>query len=108
MGGDAGTGGAAGGAVLLGSAAAVLLTTGYGDPAGPLNSSGYRPSAAVGARLPHAWLADGHSTFDLIGPGPTLLSGKQLPEQLRREFGLSGTTALLVRPDGRIGACLYA
>ncbi|MET9486408.1 hypothetical protein [Nocardia sp. NPDC006630] len=52
--------------------------------------------------LPHAWLADGRSTLDLVGPGPTRLSGDQLPEQLRRECGLSETTALWVRPDGHI------
>ncbi|WP_327145575.1 FAD-dependent monooxygenase [Nocardia sp. NBC_01327] len=82
----------------------LLLTTDYGDPAAPLNLTGYHPSASIGARLPHAWLPDGRSTLDLVGFGPTHLSGNQLPEQLRRECGLPETTSLSVRPDGHIAA----
>ncbi|MEU2349168.1 FAD-dependent monooxygenase [Modestobacter sp. NPDC049651] len=33
----------------------------------------YRPSAHPGARLPHAWLADGSSLYDHLGDGFTLL-----------------------------------
>ena len=33
----------------------------------------YMPSAHPGARLPHAWLPDGRSVYDLIGDGLTLL-----------------------------------
>jgi hypothetical protein len=33
----------------------------------------YRPSAHPGARLPHAWLPDGRSLYDLLGEGFTLL-----------------------------------
>jgi 2-polyprenyl-6-methoxyphenol hydroxylase-like FAD-dependent oxidoreductase len=33
----------------------------------------YTPSAHPGARLPHAWLPDGRSIYDLIGDGMTLL-----------------------------------
>jgi len=33
----------------------------------------YTPSAHPGARLPHAWLADGTSVFDRLGDGFTLL-----------------------------------
>ena len=33
----------------------------------------YTPSAHPGARLPHAWLADGTSVYDRLGDGFTLL-----------------------------------
>ena len=33
----------------------------------------YRPSAHPGARLPHAWLPDGSSLYDLLGDGFTLV-----------------------------------
>ncbi|MCD4851881.1 FAD-dependent monooxygenase [Arthrobacter sp. AK01] len=33
----------------------------------------YTPSASPGALLPHAWLEDGTSIYDLLGPGFTLL-----------------------------------
>src|SRR4051794_17615403 len=33
----------------------------------------YTPSASPGARLPHAWLPDGTSIYDLLGDGFTLL-----------------------------------
>jgi hypothetical protein len=33
----------------------------------------YVPSAHPGARLPHAWLPDGRSVYDLLGDGLTLL-----------------------------------
>jgi 2-polyprenyl-6-methoxyphenol hydroxylase-like FAD-dependent oxidoreductase len=33
----------------------------------------YRPSAHPGARLPHSWLPDGRSLYDLLGDGFTLL-----------------------------------
>src|SRR3954447_10036858 len=33
----------------------------------------YTPSSAPGARLPHAWLPDGSSLYDLLGDGFTLL-----------------------------------
>ena len=32
----------------------------------------YRPSGHAGARLPHAWLPDGRSLYDLLGTGFTL------------------------------------
>jgi 2-polyprenyl-6-methoxyphenol hydroxylase-like FAD-dependent oxidoreductase len=35
--------------------------------------STYRPSGHPGARLPHAWLPDGTSVYDLLGSGFTLL-----------------------------------
>jgi hypothetical protein len=33
----------------------------------------FDPHAEVGGRLPHAWLADGRSTLDLVGPGAMTL-----------------------------------
>lgn len=39
------------------------------DP--PVNA--FEPSAHPGARLPHAWLPDGRSVYDLLGEGFTLL-----------------------------------
>ncbi|WP_198347249.1 FAD-dependent monooxygenase [Nocardia terrae] len=86
----------------------LLLGTAYRDSDTLIRTDGYVPAAAVGDRLPHAWLPDGRSTLDLVGPGHVLLTGPQLPEDLRRLCGLSPTTALLVRPDGHIAARLYA
>jgi 2,4-dichlorophenol 6-monooxygenase len=38
-----------------------------GEPPAPITDpSAFDPSAEVGARLPHGWLADGRSTLDLI------------------------------------------
>ncbi len=91
--------------------------------------SQFTPKCVVGARLPHAPLADGRSSLDLIGPdGFTLLAGSEagdLSERLRSarvpltlltagtdfhlpsgaweaRFGLPATGAVLVRPDGHI------
>ena len=44
-----------------------------GTPAPPLESATYTQTARPGARAPHAWLPDGHSTLDLFGRGFTLL-----------------------------------
>ncbi|MFE3256304.1 FAD-dependent monooxygenase [Nocardia sp. NPDC059229] len=85
----------------------LLLGTAYRDTGTTLTTDGYAPSANVGERLPHAWLADGRSTLDLVGPGHILLTGSQLPQSLRDVCGLSPTTALLIRPDGHIAARLY-
>jgi hypothetical protein len=66
-----------------------------------------------GSRLPHAWLADGLSTLDLVGSGLTLLTGPggDWPrtgdydvhvvedEDWLRTTGIAGGNAVLVRPD---------
>ena len=39
----------------------------------PDPGTGGRDGAVVGARLPHAWLAPGHSLFDALGDGMSLL-----------------------------------
>ncbi|WP_031068121.1 FAD-dependent monooxygenase [Streptomyces sp. NRRL WC-3742] len=81
----------------------------------------YEPSTRPGARLPHAWLPDGRSLYDLLGAGLTLLVHQEsdieawaetaerrgVPLTVVRLDGLlpapdSGTAALLVRPDQHI------
>lgn len=49
------------------------LVTPGGSPPPPTDPIHYRPSAAPGCLLPHAWLGDGTSLYDLLGPGFTLL-----------------------------------
>ncbi len=45
-----------------------------GEPPAPINDpSVFDPTAEVGARLPHAWLADGRSTLDLVATGSMTL-----------------------------------
>ncbi|HEX2891742.1 FAD-dependent monooxygenase [Vineibacter terrae] len=107
----------------------------YGPPVqGPADPTRYEPSIAPGARLPHAWLRhEGQrlSTLDLAAFGAfTLLTGAQAPAwgqlaartghvrhvaidptfQLEAEWLASGILkdggAVLVRPDGHIGACV--
>ena len=97
--------------------------------------SQFTPKCVAGARLPHAELADGRSTLDLVGPdgftllaGPAagdvsaLLRGSSAPVTLRvegRDFaladgaltermGLAPGGAVLVRPDGHILAIAAA
>ncbi|HEX6770125.1 MAG TPA: FAD-dependent monooxygenase, partial [Candidatus Binatia bacterium] len=45
-----------------------------GTPAPELDHGLYVPSTWPGARAPHAWLKDGHSTLDLFGKGFVLLN----------------------------------
>jgi hypothetical protein len=49
----------------------VVVPDGKDRPAPALTR--YSPSAHPGARLPHAWLPDGRSVFDLLDAGFTLL-----------------------------------
>jgi putative polyketide hydroxylase len=77
--------------------------------------------ADLGARIAHAWVADGMSTLDLLGPGLTLVTGpdptawqaaaaslSQSPPVVvhpldvvsARAAGIVGGGAVLVRPDG--------
>lgn len=44
-----------------------------GSPVPAPDVVAYTPSAHPGARLPHAWLPDGRSLYDLLGDGFTLL-----------------------------------
>jgi putative polyketide hydroxylase len=77
--------------------------------------------ADLGGRVAHAWVADGMSTLDLLGPGLTLLTGpdataweaaaaslSQSPPVVvhpldvvsARALGIVGEGAVLARPDG--------
>jgi 2-polyprenyl-6-methoxyphenol hydroxylase-like FAD-dependent oxidoreductase len=52
-----------------------VLGVGAGGPSRqPLDGTVYEPSFAAGSRLPHAWLGEGRSLYDLLGAGFTLLS----------------------------------
>jgi hypothetical protein len=83
----------------------------------------YRPSAHAGARLPHAWLPDGRSLYDLLGDGfavlrlgPTADAGPLLQAAGRRSVPLRlvdlaalpglraryGADLVLVRPDQHV------
>jgi hypothetical protein len=55
----------------------------------------YEPSAHPGARLPHAWLPDGTSLFDLLGEDFTLL-----------RLGRDGDTGPLLDAAARLGPSL--
>ncbi|MGK5172042.1 FAD-dependent monooxygenase [Geodermatophilus sp. CPCC 205761] len=94
-----------------------------GSPAPDADVVAYTPSAHPGARLPHTWLPDGRSVYDLLGDGFTLL---QLDPQadtaglaeeaaragvpltvahlgsLPRLRGLYGAGLVLVRPDQHV------
>lgn len=62
-----------------------------GTPAPPLDHGLYVPSTWPGARAPHIWLDDGHSTLDLLGKGFVLLD-------------LSGTsTSAITQAAQRVG-----
>jgi 2-polyprenyl-6-methoxyphenol hydroxylase-like FAD-dependent oxidoreductase len=86
-------------------------------PAGEADSTCYTPTAEPGARLPHAWMPDGSSLYDRLGPGFTLLGpeppAQRLAEHARKRgipFELREPPAgypwadefLLVRPDQHI------
>jgi 2-polyprenyl-6-methoxyphenol hydroxylase-like FAD-dependent oxidoreductase len=83
----------------------------------------YTPSAHPGARLPHTWLPDGSSVYDLLGPDFTVLqlsldadprglletaARQGVPvrlvdlSSLPRLQGLYGAGLLLVRPDQHV------
>lgn len=49
-----------------------IVATEPGSPP-PHDSTVYHASGRPGARLPHAWLPDGRSLYDLLGPDFTLL-----------------------------------
>jgi 2-polyprenyl-6-methoxyphenol hydroxylase-like FAD-dependent oxidoreductase len=93
-----------------------------GAPVPPQELSVYQPSASPGARLPHAWLADGDSLYDLLGDGFAVLrlsadadpmpfvaaaSARSVPLTVvdLRGAGLReryGADLLLVRPDQHV------
>ncbi|WP_262418347.1 FAD-dependent monooxygenase [Streptomyces sp. SP2-10] len=81
----------------------------------------YVPTAEPGRRMPHLWLGPGRSTLDTCGEWFTLLTPdparwtrhpgapwplrvEPLPAEHAGPWGLGPRGALLVRPDGHIGA----
>jgi 2-polyprenyl-6-methoxyphenol hydroxylase-like FAD-dependent oxidoreductase len=57
-----------------------------GETPPPYTMGDFTPSTVPGARMPHAWLADGRSLYDALGPYYTLL-------RLDSEIDVSGLTA---------------
>jgi len=90
-----------------------------GDPPaeGEFDSVNYIPRFAAGARLPHSWLPDGRSIYDLLDSGFTLFADADTEVaaefvEAASERGIpfrvaSGVTdqVLLVRSDGHIAWC---
>ena len=93
-----------------------VVSTGASPPAAVADPTTYTPDAEPGARLPHAWLPDGTSLYDRLGPGFTLVgpAGGAALAARARERGIPLTVAepppryrwrdefLLVRPDQHI------
>ncbi|GAA4293331.1 FAD-dependent oxidoreductase [Streptomyces venetus] len=99
----------------------LVLGVAYGSHASSGDGVDYVPTAEPGHRMPHLWLTPGRSTLDAFGEWFTLLTpdpegwGQQAAtawplrvEPLSAEqaelCGLSTHGALLVRPDGHVGA----
>lgn len=95
------------------------VLTDHSTPPEPSDAgTDYVPTAEPGHRMPHLWLTDGRSTLDAVGewftlftPDPALWAQQAAaPWPLRIEAlpgelcGLGPHGALLVRPDGHIGA----
>lgn len=86
------------------------------DPSGSVRTVAEELHVDLGPRIPHAWVAPGRSTLDLLGPGLTLFRGPEAdwyppaPEApvtehrldaiTARAIGLGARGALLARPDG--------
>ncbi|WP_329045897.1 FAD-dependent monooxygenase [Amycolatopsis sp. NBC_01488] len=100
--------------LVLGTAYRSAAVLGPPEPAEP--GTGYVPTAEPGHRMPHFWLAPGRSTLDACtngfavftassweSAGPWPLRVERIPAE---RCGLPPGGALLVRPDGYIGARL--
>ncbi|MFF5005430.1 FAD-dependent monooxygenase [Streptomyces phaeochromogenes] len=91
------------------------------DPEPSDTGTDYVPTAEAGHRMPHLWLTPDRSTLDAFGEWFTLLTPdpaaweqqaaapgvlhiERLPDEHAELCGLSPQGALLVRPDGHIGA----
>lgn len=98
-----------------------LLTDGSTPPEPSETGTDYVPSAEPGHRMPHLWLTPDRSTLDAFGEWFTLLTPdpaaweqqatapgvlhiERLPDEHADLCGLSPRGALLIRPDGHIGA----
>lgn len=100
---------------------AAILTDNATPPEPSDTGADYVPTAQPGHRMPHLWLTDARSTLDTLGEWFTLLTPDPTHwhshnaaawplhiEALRHEhadrFEVNSGGALLVRPDGHIGA----
>lgn len=75
----------------------LVLEDGSAPP--PESSAVYTPSAHPGCLAPHAWLDDGRSLYDLLGPGYTLLATEDADEtddSLRAAAGARGMPLKIV------------
>jgi putative polyketide hydroxylase len=97
----------------------LVLGVAYGSDADP--GADYVPTPEPGHRMPHLWLTPARSTLDALGEWFTLLTPdptswekqlaapwplhvEPLPDEHPTPWGLGPHGALLVRPDGHIGA----
>jgi len=101
---------------------AAVLTDDGAPPEPSDTGTDYVPTTQPGHRMPHLWLKDNHSTLDALGEWFTLLTPdpahweqqataaawplhiESLPNEHADLWGLGAQGALLVRPDGHIGA----
>lgn len=98
-----------------------VLTNGSAPPELSDVGTDYVPTAEPGHRMPHLWLKDNHSTLDALGEWFTLLTPdpavweqqtaapwplhiETLPHEHAGLCALGPHGALLIRPDGHIGA----
>ncbi|MFD9499884.1 hypothetical protein [Streptomyces sp. NPDC060035] len=98
-----------------------VLTDGSTPPEPSDTRTDYVPTAEPGHRMPHLWLTPNRSTLDTFGEWFTLLTPdpvtweqqttapgalhiEPLPDEHADRCGLSPHGALLIRPDGHIGA----
>ncbi|MER7466677.1 FAD-dependent monooxygenase [Streptomyces sp. NPDC097981] len=98
-----------------------VLTGGGAPPEPSPGSTDYVPTTEPGHRMPHLWLTRNRSTLDAVGEWFTLLTPdpahwdqqatapwpvrvETLPEEHTDFCDLGPDGALLVRPDGHIGA----
>ena len=105
--------------LVLGVAYRSAAVLGAGEPSEP--GADYVPTAEPGHRMPHLWLGPDRSTLDTFGEwftlltpdpvgwerqaaGPWPLHVEPLPEEHAEFCGLRPDGALLIRPDGHVGA----
>ncbi|MEU1310577.1 FAD-dependent monooxygenase [Streptomyces cinnamoneus] len=98
-----------------------VLADGSTSPEPPDTGTDYVPTATPGHRMPHLWLSHNRSTLDAFGEWFTLLTPdpthwerqttapwpvriEALPGEHAERCGLRPHGALLIRPDGHIGA----
>jgi 2-polyprenyl-6-methoxyphenol hydroxylase-like FAD-dependent oxidoreductase len=105
--------------LVLGVAYRSAAVLGAGEPSD--SGADYLPTAEPGHRMPHLWLAPDRSTLDAFGEwftlltpdpagwepqaaGPWPLRIETLSEEHAEFCGLRPDGALLIRPDGHVGA----